>query len=277
MPTSNRHLARTAQRKAFTLLEVILAIALAGFVLAAATSMITSVSNIWATRQERGFFKDHADGVAEFLTAALNQSGTEIALGEDSTDSSTSTETETSEETDSVEISVTDGESEDTSSDSSSSSEGSSLLRVSETPVGWARPPGYPEYQDPLLNFSFQSAPALLLSPDMPVDSMIQAYLYFEKDEGLSLIWYSSLQEESEDLEDLRRSSISSLVSGIQYIYWDERFERWETEDSPKKDEEGDSEDFLLPRYLLLSFSYEDETITRKVTIPIPSQYAVLF
>lgn len=262
----------------FSLLEVILAIAVAGALLAAATSFITSISNIWVTRQERGYFQDHVDGVTEFLNASFSQSGTEITLASNASE----TESESDEALpaeDAVDIPQIEIQAEDetTGSEDATQTDAGSLLHVSETPVGWARPPGFADYKEPLLNFTYQQAPPLLQSDQIPADTIIQAYLYFEKDEGLSLLWYSTLQEESEDLDDLQRTLISPLVTGIEYIYWDERFERWETLDAPKADDAGDSSDFLLPRYLQLSFTYEAETITRKITIPIPNQYALLF
>ena len=64
----------------FTLIEVLLAITITGFVLASATTLIVSISEIWANRQNSHFFGDHVDGVTEFLQARLSEAGTEIAL-----------------------------------------------------------------------------------------------------------------------------------------------------------------------------------------------------
>ena len=64
----------------------------------------------------------------------------------------------------------------------------------------------------------------------------MEAFLHFEDDEGLSLLWYTPLQEDSEDLDDLRRTPISNLITKVEYVYWDERFEKWETETEPKEE-----------------------------------------
>jgi hypothetical protein len=103
----------------------------------------------------------------------------------------------------------------------------------------------------------------------------VDAFLYFEKDEGLSLLWYTALQEESEEIDDLRRTPISDLVTQITYIYWDQDFEKWEEEEQPM-DGEGD-EEFILPRFIKLIFEYEDVTKERIITIPVPSKSALLF
>ena len=62
---------RPHSRSGMTLIEVVLALAVAGFLLAAATSFVVSISNIWAERSLRNFFEDHVDGVTEFINAYL--------------------------------------------------------------------------------------------------------------------------------------------------------------------------------------------------------------
>ena len=103
----------------------------------------------------------------------------------------------------------------------------------------------------------------------------VEAFLYFDKDEGLSLLWFTQLQEDSEDLNDLRRTPISDLITKVEYVYWDERFEKWETETEPK---EGEGEEqYILPRFLKLTFEYQGETKERTLTIPVPPQSALIF
>ena len=62
-----------------SLIEVVLAIAVAGFILTAATSFVVSVSSIWSTRAERHFFEDHVDGVMQFLQSSFDRAGIAIA------------------------------------------------------------------------------------------------------------------------------------------------------------------------------------------------------
>lgn len=270
-------------RKGFTLLEVILAITIAGALLAGAAALMVSITDAWLNRQDRHFFEDHVDGVTEFVQACFSSAGQEIALEgvNDSTDTGrTTTTTDGGTGVDGVtgvvSVNISRGNRSGTSTTTDeSSSEGSSLLRSSENPVGWSKPPGFADYKDPLLGFSLKDTPPLVVQTgDAPVIG-IQAFLYFEKDEGLSLLWYTPLQEDSEDIDDLRRSPISDLVTKITYLYWDEDFEKWEEEDEPI-DGEGD-EEFLLPRFIKLIFEYDDVTKERIITIPVPSTSALLF
>lgn len=272
----------TRARRGFTLLEVILAITIAGALLAGAAALMVSITDAWLNRQDRHFFEDHVDGVTEFVQACFSSAGQEIAMeGSDgSTDTGETTTTTTTEVGNGgigeVSISISTGDDDGASTTTNeSSSEGGSLLRASEDPVGWSKPPGFADYKDPLLHFSLKDTPPLIVQTgDAPVIG-IQAFLYFEKDEGLSLLWYTPLQEDSEDIDDLRRTPISDLVTDITYIYWDEDFEKWEEEDEPK-DGEGD-EEFILPRFIKLIFEYEEVTKERTITIPVPSKSALLF
>ena len=92
---------------AFTLLEVILAVSIAGALLAGAATLMVSVTNAWLERQDRHFFEDHVDGVTEFLQASFSIAGTEIALGdEDGSGGSTISETGNEIEADGSQVTV---------------------------------------------------------------------------------------------------------------------------------------------------------------------------
>ena len=155
------------------------------------------------------------------------------------------------------------------------STTGSGLVRVCEDPIDWSKPPGFANYQNPLLHFKLRDTPPLLVQTENAPIIGVEAFLHFEDNEGLSLLWYTPLQENSEDLEDLRRTALSDLVTRVEYVYWDERFEKWESETEPK---EGDGDDqFILPRFIKLTFEYESVTKERTLTIPVTSRKAFIF
>lgn len=271
-----------------TLIEVILAIAVAGFLLAAATSLLVSISTIWTGREDRHFFEDHVDGVTEFLSAAFLNAGVEISL-EDAQSGGRLSNADQDGQTPaggadpatgmppqpSLQVGSRGSGRPGAGTGAGGTAASSGLIRSSEEPVAWGRTPGAADYQDPLLNFKLNTIPPLLVGLENSPVLGVNAFLHFSRDEGLSLLWYSRLQEDPDDISDLRRTELSPLVTGIRYIYWDERFENWEEEDAPKSGE-GD-EEFVLPRFLKLIFEYEGETKERLLTIPIPSQRALIF
>lgn len=266
------------ERSGFTLLELLLAMAIAGFVLASAATLVVSVSNIWSDRQDSYFFEEHVDGVTEFLQASFYRAGLSVKLG----DPSTETIPETAEQGDPNQngdtkpnITVKVGLEGDSARDNEyENSNGSALVHVAANPIRWAKPPGFASYRDPLLNLTLnQQAPLLVNLQNAPTLG-VEVFLHFEQNEGLSLLWYSQLQEEAEDEGDLRRTILSPYAQRVDYVYWDERFERWEDEDEPL---EGDDDELRLPRYLKLVFEYEGVTTERTIALPVVSRSAILF
>ena len=262
------------RRDGMTLIEVVLAIAVAGFVLAGATSFLVSVSNIWHERQNRHFFEDHVDGVTEFLKANFTMAGYEIGAGSDNGDGDTDESEDEAPKATTPDVEITPPDQGGSSQDDDNSSSGG-LSGTSETPIVWEKLPGSAGYDEPLLSFSLNTEPPLLVGLDEVPFTKVQLFLHFDRSEGLSLLWYSNLQEEIEDERDLRRTLISPIVKELRYIYWDETFEKWEETTEPEEGE-GD-EEFLLPRYLKLIFEYEEEEKERIIAIPVPTQSAFVF
>lgn len=266
-----------------TLLEVVLAVAVAGFVLSAATSFLVSISSIWAEREARYFFEDHVDGVNEFLKASFTNAGFEIGSGSSPSQQESDEEDEPNDSEDPQSPNIADpprvdlnlGKDDENSETEGSGNQTNNLLQTAEAPISWKTTPGAAGFEEPLLSFTLNDAPPLLIGLDQSPSTKVELFLHHDQTHGLSLLWFSNLQEEVEDLSDLRRTLISPLVKELRYIYWDEDFEQWEEVTEPK---EGDGdEEYLLPRYLKLVFEYQGETKERILAIPVPMQSALLF
>lgn len=142
-------------------------------------------------------------------------------------------------------------------------------------PVEWGRPPGWSEFDDPLLHFRQPEAPALFVREGLSLPA-IMAYLHFERDEGLSVLWYSLFDaEDIEDVRDLLRTPISTFVSKIEYAYYEFEDDEWEVLDEPL---EEDDDSFRLPNFLRLTFTHPTEgDRTRSIFIPQKSMEVPLF
>lgn len=279
-------LLKSTPRAGMSLIEVVLAIAVAGFVLTAATSFVVSVSSIWSTRAERHFFEDHVDGVMQFMQSNFSRAGiaiaTENAGNDENNEARDEGDADSGEETipqndnsdQGAEIKV--GLSDPSTQRENSKNSSTSLIQAEDNPIAWERLPGAGNYEDPLLRFELNALPPLFNAPEeLPQLGGVRAFLQLDPQHGLRILWHPLLQEEVEDSDDLRSTQISALVQSMEYIYWDERLEEWEIETEPKK---GDGLDqFLLPRYLRFTFIHEDVIETRRLALPVPSRSVFIF
>lgn len=147
--------------------------------------------------------------------------------------------------------------------------------RGASLPVEWARPPGWSDFDDPLLHFRQKEAPALFVREGISLPDIL-AYIHFSEDLGLSILWYSAFDaEEIENERDLKRTPISSFVEKIEYAYYDIEDDEWEITPEPEENQEGE---FLLPNFLRLTFAHpaEGERV-KSVFIPHKSRDVPLF
>ena len=184
---------------AFTLIEILLALAVGGMLLTAISVYLVSLANIWFIRGNDQYFDQHVEGVVYFLNHALKNS------------------------------------------------EISQVEHLST--ITWNRPPGYSEFEDPLLTFRLKELPALLTVPGRQLTA-ITCHLYFHEDEGLFMLWYSNLQE-IEDIDDLQRTVVSPLLSFTRYCYYEADDDKWEIHDTPKEDR---SRNLIIPDFFIVEF-----------------------
>lgn len=142
-------------------------------------------------------------------------------------------------------------------------------------PVEWARPPGWSDFDEPLLHFRQNEAPALFVREGQSLPA-VMAYIHYERGTGLSVLWYSALDaEDIERVNDLRRTPVSTFVSKIEYAYYDFLNDEWTLTEKPE--EERDSS-FILPNFLRLTFSHPQEgDRSRSIFIPQKSREVPLF
>jgi hypothetical protein len=140
-------------------------------------------------------------------------------------------------------------------------------------------PVGLDEIDAPLISFSLKKAPPVLYW-SREATAGVNCSLYFDDSEGLSLLWFSNLQEMEpgdggkltlKEEDELYKTLLSPLVVSIAYCYYGEE------DDPPEADKEWREEDELeeslsadkyrMPAFLKLFFEHEDAD--RTITIPI--------
>lgn len=233
-------------RRGFTLIEMLLALSLVGILFGAMTYLLGTVSLLWLGSKQQDFFPQHVEGVTLFLNESLRRA-------------------------EAVSAPTNTGGGGNAAEDGNLSP---SAQNAQGLPVEWARPPGWNDVRDPLLLFRQKETPALFVREGESLPN-INCYLHLDDREGLSILWYSDLEEEVEDEGDLYRTLISPYITRIEYCYYDEEQNEWEVQDDPEPGRERNV--FLLPQFLKLTFTYEDRTFVRNLYLPQRSPDAPLF
>ena len=268
---------KTKQQKqsGMSLIEVVIAIAISGFILASAASFVVSITDIWSKREQRYAFFEHADGVSQFLKT--NFRSAQIIPSEDnSIQNSTNvqaTQTNPSIQANSGSISI---QTNTQSSQNTGSGNDLDNEPQSDTNLFWQSPEFNQSSDEPILSFQIRETTPLLTSSKgvMPVENTL--YLYFEPDEGLSLVHTSSLNETIESDDDYHRTMLSPFVKDMQYIYWDIETETWESLDEPMVSPDNEFT-YLIPNFLKLSFKHKETEIERIIPIPKHSKHLILY
>ncbi len=222
------------KRSGFTLVEVLLALALSSLILVSATSLLVTLSRVWVDRPAtREAFDAHVNGVARFLTATLDKVAPNPHSAKDP------------------------------------------IVRL-DHPIGSDDDSGEP----PLITFCLKEAPPVLYWP-REATAGVTCHFSFIKGEGLSILWFSNLQEMEpgedgklalKEKEDLFKTLLSPLVTRVTYCYYGEEDDPPEAEKEWVLKEDELEENlatgkYRLPRFVKLFFEHED--VERIVTIPI--------
>tara|TARA_X000000368_G_scaffold417246_1_gene413107 strand:- start:2915 stop:3694 length:780 start_codon:yes stop_codon:yes gene_type:complete len=254
--------AQTQGTYGMSLIEVVIALAIAAFILTSAVSFVISITDIWAKREQRYAFYEHADGVSHFLKTSFRHSEN-IPNSESLTDGETESITQLSSASKSEKQSINSSINKQSSEDE-------------VVPIKWATPKFSDLSGSPLLRFQLRGATPILANESGILPSDNTLYLYFNKDEGLSLLHHSIFQDQFTSEDDYKRTLLSPFVKSIEYIYWDFENETWEIEESTIE-ELSDSDNNQIPNYLKLNFLYDDQNIERIIPIPQHSEYLILY
>lgn len=233
------------RKNGFSLVEVLLALAIGGLILTAATSLLVTISQAWANRPAtRDAFDAHVNGVANFLTAMLE------------------------------EATLTDGLNSQKKAITLDRAPGFSesddplvrfYLREAPPLFFWPEPGSVASRVHVFLQVDDRDGLRLLWYSDLQD---------LEKNEkGI---------REPEDDDELFCTVVSPFCTEVFYCYYgdeddtEDDLKRWEVVD--ELEEDIDSGDFRLPAFAKLVFKWDEENLERVVSLaidrPIPSGIA---
>ena len=231
--------------KGFSLVEVLLALAIGGLILTAATSLLVTISQAWANRPAtRDAFDAHVNGVANFLTAMLEEATLRDGLNSQKK---------------AITLDRAPGFSE------SDDPLVRFYLREAPPLFFWPEPGSVASRVHVFLQIDERDGLRLLWYSDLQD---------LEKNEkGI---------REPEDDDELFCTMVSPFCTEVFYCYYgyeddaDDDLKRWEIVD--ELEEDIDSGDFRLPAFAKLVFKWDEENLERVVSLaidrPIPSGIA---
>jgi prepilin-type N-terminal cleavage/methylation domain-containing protein len=233
------------RKNGFSLVEVLLALAIGGLILTAATSLLVTISQAWANRPAtRDAFDAHVNGVANFLTAMLEEATLRDGLNSQKK---------------AITLDRAPGFSE------SDDPLVRFYLREAPPLFFWPEPGSVASRVHVFLQIDKRDGLRLLWYSDLQD---------LEKNEkGI---------REPEDDDELFCTVVSPFCTEVFYCYYgdeddtDNDLKRWEIVD--ELDEDIDSGDFRLPAFAKLVFKWDEENLERVVSLaidrPIPSGIA---
>ena len=233
------------RKNGFSLVEVLLALAIGGLILTAATSLLVTISKAWANRPAtRDAFDAHVNGVANFLTAMLEEATLRDGLNSQKK---------------AITLDRAPGFSE------SDDPLVRFYLREAPPLFFWPEPGSVASRVHVFLQVDERDGLRLLWYSDLQD---------LEKNEkGI---------REPEDDDELFCTVVSPFCTEVFYCYYgdeddtDDDLKRWEIVD--ELEEDIDSGDFRLPAFAKLVFKWDEENLERVVSLaidrPIPSGIA---
>lgn len=251
-------------RRAFTLIEVLVASAISGILLTSLVALLFTFTQVTSNLRRDNAPAKHSQMLERVILDAWRDASFSNPTA------SANTKNQDSNEQDDPSDSAPIDTLPDPSNNNSSSNDLSEPVAVS-----WDRPAQWNRFKDPLFTFTL-SEPLALLDWQGQVTGSIRCHLYLKEKEGLYLVWRPSLlyAEPNDDSAALYQTLLSPFVVQITYWYYDEERERWESTTQP---DQANDQSYPLPQSieLLLRFPSEEErniflTLPNELSIPLP-------
>lgn len=269
---------------AFTLIEIVLAVAIGGLILAAASEFLFSMANLWAQAETEPLFDEHVESVSQFLEYTFDSTNVQKASG-----ASASTGTQNgsgNQNQNGTDSNNTDGNTSNSSSsnrrflthsndsnrsgngvggNNTSGGNGGSAQEPATEGISWKKIPGAQNLADEVIAFRVSGELPVFVEENGFVLE-VDAYLNLDKEKGLLLTWQTDLQK-NEDSEETYETLLSPWVTQLEYHYFDFEDNEWTASEEMEDDENGEPQ---TPDFIKLKFVHDDSR-EREVFILLPN------
>lgn len=252
---------RRRLRSGFTLIEIVLAIALSTLVLLSAAIFVFSAFHLLTETENNPGLEHHKLGVVGYLQYAFFQAQpSNTTTGGNATTGNTTGNGYAGGQGNGGNSSASGGP---TTSFASSTTPTITISANQTNRVTWGYPPGVAAIDNPYISFRVDDDDPLLVWDSGPRPPAT-AWLYFKEGEGLSLVWQTD-QQKTLDPDAVQRTILSPLVTKMEFVFYDPTTSQWSTADIPPTDSSGNT---LLPTYIRLTFKINGKEEVMDVNLP---------
>ena len=213
---------------AFTLVEILVAMALTAMVIVGMNTLLFSMGELWGRNTDRVLFELHTRNVTRFLQNELDTASLPPVGGAGGAQQTTT---------------------------------GSGGTAVSPVSIQEVR--DQTGNSDNYITYELPNGSRLCAWPDRVIPNVVCS-LAFREGQGLILLWHSRL-ETNYDIDAPRETLITPLISAISYDYYDLDAKAWKNETMIRKDNNNTG---VLPQRLHLVFTYAGRNVETVIDIP---------
>lgn len=237
----------SAGKAGFTLLELVLALALVSLLLTGLNTFLFSMGELWGRNTDVRLFEQHVRAVTRFLEGEIRQAALPPSVRSPSGSALGSA--------------VAPGAAAPAPAPSPAAGSAPAVpITVEEIrPQAGAR--------EKLLTYDLPGGSRILNWPDRPLPEVVCSW-QVRSGEGLVFLWHSRLEKEFEN-DPPRETVVTPLVTGLRYEYFDPETSRWSIESQLKQDNQGVA---MTPQRVRLTFTYGKLTRESVLTLPVPGQ-----
>jgi len=223
----------------FSLLELLLSLALISMLLLALNTFVYSMGEIWGRNADQRLFDQHVRAVTRYVDTLLRSA-----------------------------VIVR--------SDSGGGNSAPSAATGATTTTGPIKPqevrPGVGAAAENLLTFVLPAGARVLPWAGRPLPD-VECSLTAREGQGLMLYWHSRLETRFND-DPPRPAVLTPLVTALTYDYYNVDFKTWQNQTTLQKDNQGQ---WMLPTRLRLKFQHGTFTAESVVTLPAAAQGLPLY
>lgn len=234
-PKKSAMRAHRAGARAFTLVEIIIAMAIASMVVVGMSTLIFSMGELWGRNSDLRLYELHTRNVTRFIEGEFAAAALPPVGG--------------------------------TGGTQSTAGAGAAATGA----AGATAPVTVQEVRDqsanttPCITYELPNGSRICAWPDRAIPNVVCS-LSYRPGTGLVLLWHSRL-ETNFDVDAPRETLISPLVTGLTYDYYDTETRVWKNEPVLRIDSGNAA---LLPQRLHIIFTYSGRVIETVVDIPGP-------